>query len=237
MKDNMPSHVGIIMDGNGRWALRHGLARTQGHAEGVRATKQCVRAAIAHGIQYLSLYVFSTENWSRSNEEIEILFKLITNNLRKEEQFYVENGIRVVHSGSKDGMPDYVVDEIMWAEERTRLFNDIVVNLAINYGGQEEIVRAVNRFYQHHDTHTSISVADIRERLDTPLLPNLDFIIRTGGEHRLSNFLLWESAYAELYFSDKLWPDWQQHDLEIALQEYASRHRSFGGKRVVCNTG
>lgn len=231
-KRTIPNHVAIIMDGNGRWAVRHGLIRTQGHNEGVHAAKRCVKSAIEFGIKYLSLYVFSTENWNRPAGEVDILFNLITNNLRKEEQFYVDNGIRVVHSGSKAEMAERVIEEIMWVETRTALFDNIVVNLAINYGGQDEIVRAVNRFYQEHDRSTLITAKDIRQHIDVPSLPNPDLIIRTGGERRLSNFLLWESAYAELYFSDKLWPDWQIEDLDMALQTYASRQRSFGGKRV-----
>lgn len=236
MKNNIPSHIGVIMDGNGRWAVRHGLVRTQGHNEGIHAAKRCVKSAIDLGVRHLSLYVFSTENWNRPNEEVNILLGLIVNNLRKEEQFYVDNGVRVVHSGSKGGMPEHIIEEIMWVEARTKIFRNIVVNLAINYGGQDEIVRAVNRFYQESDRSTPITVQNIKEHLDIPLLPSPDLIIRTGGECRLSNFLLWESAYAELYFSDKLWPDWQAEDLGVALGTYSSRQRSFGGKRIAVKT-
>lgn len=232
VKNNIPNHVGIIMDGNGRWAIRHGLARTKGHVEGLNVAKRCVKSAIDFGIQHLSLYIFSTENWNRSNVEVEFLFNLIASNIRKEEQFYIENRVRVVHSGSKAEMPEHVAAEIEWAEERTKLFENIVVNLAINYGGQDEITRAVNRFYQEHDHATPITTQNIKDYLDLPLLPNPDLIIRTGGECRLSNFMLWESAYSELYFSDTLWPDWQLQDFEEALRTYSSRRRSFGGRRV-----
>lgn len=234
MGKNTPQHVGVIMDGNGRWALRNRLARTQGHAAGIHAAKRCVESALKCGIEYLSLYVFSTENWNRSNEEVNILLNLIAVNLRREEQFYVDNGVRVVHSGEKEGMPVSIIEEIAWAEERTRHFDNMVVNLAINYGGHAEIVRAVNRWCQEQEGSRAadISIEDIERNLDIPLLPPPDLIIRTGGEYRLSNFLLWESAYAELYFSDKLWPDWQKQDLEVAIKNYSTRHRSFGGKRV-----
>ena len=235
MKDSIPGHVGVIMDGNGRWAARHGMMRTEGHAEGVRAAKRCVQSAITCGIRYLSLYVFSTENWNRTKEEVGILMRLIANNLRKEEKFYQQNGVRVIHSGSREEMPKYVVDEIEWVERRTELFDTIVVNIAINYGGRDEIARAVNRFYQHNSHYTPISTEDIEAHLDITRMPSPDLIIRTGGEYRLSNFLLWGSAYAELYFSDKLWPDWQHEDLETALRAYSSRCRSFGGKRVAAN--
>lgn len=236
MKRKIPNHVGIIMDGNGRWAVRHGLIRTQGHNEGIHAAKRCVKSAIDLGIRHLSLYVFSTENWNRPQEEVNILLSLIANNLRKEEQFYIDNEIRVVHSGSKAGMPEHIIEEITWVEARTELFHNIMINLAINYGGQDEIVRAINRFYQENDHTAAITVENITEHLDAPLLPSPDLIIRTGGECRLSNFMLWESAYAELYFSDKLWPDWQSEDLETAVQTYSARQRSFGGKRSAVKT-
>ena len=220
------------MDGNGRWAAQNGVIRAKGHSEGAQAAKRCVKSAIACHVKYLSLYIFSTENWNRSAEEVDSLLNMILDIVRKEEAFYVEYGIRIIHSGAKERMSQRLIDEIAWVEERTKVFDNIIVNIAINYGGRDEIVRAVNRLCRDNTCRMPISATKLCEYMDVPLLPDPDLIIRTGGEYRLSNFLLWGSAYSELYFCDKLWPDWQDEDLKIALAEYSVRKRSFGGKSI-----
>ncbi len=232
--DNVPTHVGIIMDGNGRWASLRNLPRTSGHQEGLEAAKRIVRAAADSGTRYLSLYAFSTENWNRTPDEIRFLMGLVTGYLRKEQPFYEEVGVRVVHSGNLKRLPRAVQSEVKAVMKDTRDFEQIIVNLALNYGGRDEIVRAADRAWQQRTADRSggpLTTAELQRHLDLPEFPDPDLIIRTGGERRLSNFLLWQCAYAELYFSDKLWPDWDHDDFAAAVSDYRSRKRNFGGSR------
>jgi undecaprenyl diphosphate synthase len=218
------------MDGNGRWAKQRNKPRTEGHLEGVKAAKRVVRAASTIGLPYLSLYTFSTENWSRAEEEVSYLMFLIRSYLKKEFDFYRENGIRIIHSGDASRLPRDIMEELESVIHDTAGFRGLVLNLSINYGGRDEIVRAVRRLHENGDP-TGISEETLRAHLDHPEIPDPDLIIRTSGEQRLSNFLLWESAYAELYFSPKLWPDWDQQDLIAALADFERRSRRFGGAR------
>lgn len=223
------------MDGNGRWAMSNGNDRAKGHLEGIRAAKRCVMSALNYGIKYLSLYTFSTENWRRSDDEIVFLFNAIAHYLRQEADFYHKHKIRILHSGSIEHLPQNVINEIEWTQEYTKRYDTLTVNLAINYGGRDEIVRAFNRWSIDNNAHAQITEQDIRNNLDIPHIPDPDLIIRTGGEYRLSNFLLWESAYAELYFSDTLWPDWDNENFVKAIDVYAHRRRNFGGVRFSLN--
>jgi undecaprenyl diphosphate synthase len=226
----LPGHVGIIMDGNGRWAKARGRLRSEGHRQGLEVAKSIVLAARELGIQVLSLYVFSTENWKRAEEEVGFLMGLIRRHLRSELAFYREIGARIVHSGDAAGLPAEVLAEVRMAEAETAGFDGIVLNLAINYGGRDEIVRAFGRAAARYGG--SLPVIDeetLGACMDRPELPAPDLIIRTGGEYRLSNFLLWEAAYAELLFSDKLWPDFTRADFSAALEDYGCRDRRFGG--------
>jgi undecaprenyl diphosphate synthase len=233
----LPAHVGIIMDGNGRWAASRGRPRTFGHSEGLKAAKRVVKAASDLGLKYLSLYTFSTENWNRAREEVDFLMVLIRTHLRKELGFYRANRVKVIHSGDLAGLPREVVSEIERVRAATAGYAGTTVNLAINYGGRDEIVRAVNRWLAarpavlNGSPHSDLSRADLEKHLDQPEIPPLDLVIRTGGEHRLSNFLLWESAYAELFFSPLRWPDWDGEQLAHAICDYQQRRRTFGGKR------
>ncbi len=232
----VPRHVGIIMDGNGRWAQRRNTVRSAGHREGLKAAKRIVRAACELGIDYLTLYTFSTENWKRAVDEVGFLMKLIAQNLKKEYDFYRDNRIRVVHSGNLDMVPPIVRKELEDVARDTAQFDGLVVNLAINYGGRDEIVRSVNRWLRSQNGRPVSSTLELREddlrkHLDNPEIPDPDLIVRTGGEQRLSNFLLWESAYSEYYFSDKLWPDWAAEDLIEAVRAYGGRNRKYGGVR------
>jgi undecaprenyl diphosphate synthase len=223
----IPCHVGIIMDGNGRWAQARNKPRTSGHREGLDASKRVVKAASAMGIRYLSLYTFSTENWKRTAEEVGFLMNLIKTHLRSEYDFYRDNRIRIVHTGDLDRLPREVQSEIRQAGADTAGFDGLTINLAINYGGRDEIVRSIRRCLAEGIDRPG--EADIASHLDEPELPDADLIIRTGGEFRLSNWLLWRSAYAELFFSDKLWPDWTETDLAEAIASYQRRQRRFGG--------
>lgn len=223
----VPLHVAFFMDGNGRWAKSRGLPRTEGHREGLKTAKALIKAAEDLGIRYVSLYTFSTENWKRTEEEVSFLMSLISKHLCAEFDFYRQNRIRVRHSGDIDGLPENVRTALRSVMKDTASFDRITVNLAINYGGRDEIVRAVRKLIDSGEKE--ISEGSLRRFLDLPDMPDPDLIIRTGGEVRISNFLIWESAYAEYYFSDKLWPDWTAADLESALESYSKRERRYGG--------
>jgi len=227
-----PAHVGIIMDGNGRWAQIQGLPRASGHREGLETAKKIVAHASDLEISYLSLFVFSTENWRRSGEEVNFLLELIKKHLRAQYDFYRERSIRVVHSGDLGKLPSAVREEILLVESDTRLFNGMVVNLLINYGGRDEIVRSVKRYMTGGGDANTLNEEYLSTNLDHPELPELDLLIRTGGEVRLSNFLIWQAAYAELYFSNAYWPDWSATHLDEAILSYQERQRRFGG---TCN--
>lgn len=225
----LPAHIGIIMDGNGRWAKQRGFPRSNGHLEGLKATKRVVKAATELGVRFLTLYAFSTENWKRSSEEVGFLMGLINKYLIAELDFFRENKIRIRHSGDLDGLPQNVVSGLKEVIADTARYEGLTVSLAINYGGRDEIVRAVRKAISDGITAEALSEKSISDRLDNPDIPDPDLIIRTASEQRTSNFLLWEAAYAEFYFSDKLWPDWDKSDLSIALDQYARRDRRFGG--------
>ncbi|PKL06533.1 MAG: di-trans,poly-cis-decaprenylcistransferase [Spirochaetae bacterium HGW-Spirochaetae-9] len=230
----LPQHVAIIMDGNGRWAAKRGLPRTEGHRQGLTAAKRIVAEASALGIRYLSLYTFSTENWKRAQDEVGFLMALIQNHLAAELDFYRRNKIKVMHSGRREGLSLAILNEIDSVVHDTAGFSGMVVNLAINYGGRDEIVRAVERIALSSGFSgkaEEFSARSISLQLDHPEIPDPDLIIRTGGEYRLSNFLLWQSAYSEFYFSDRLWPDFCEDDLKNALADYGSRERRFGGTK------
>ncbi len=225
---SIPAHVAIFMDGNGRWAKARGMPRTEGHREGLKAAKRIVLAARNLGIRYLTLYTFSTENWKRAQEEVRFLMGLVSTYLCAEFDFYREQGVRVVHSGDIDGLPPEVQAAIRQVMADTAAFTGITVNLAINYGGRDEIVRAMRRLPADH---AALTEEQFRGYLDVPDVPDPDLIIRAGGELRLSNFLIWQAAYSELYFSDVLWPDWTDEHLERAVQEYMHRERRYGNAR------
>ena len=224
----LPTHLGIIMDGNGRWAQNRGLGRSEGHKEGLKAAKRITKAASDAGIHYLSLFVFSTENWKRTEQEVSFLMFLLKSHLLKEWDFYRENQIRVVHSGDLAGLPAEVQEDLSQVQHDTAGFEGLTVNLAINYGGQDEILRAFRRWQESKD-QPNLDTSSFQRFLDQPDLPPVDLLVRTAGEIRLSNFLLWESAYSEFYFSGKYWPDWNEEDLRLALKEYQKRQRKFGG--------
>jgi undecaprenyl diphosphate synthase len=218
--------VAIIMDGNGRWATKRNLPRNAGHREGLETAKCIVKTAEDAGVKFLSLFTFSTENWKRTAEEVGFLMSLVTRYLLSEFNFYNENKIRIVHSGNLARLPIEVADAIRQVVAGTADFDGITLNLAINYGGRDEIIRAIRALLARNE---SVEEATIQKYLDTADMPDPDLVIRTGGERRISNFLLWQAAYAELYFSDKLWPDWTAADFMEALADYACRERRFGG--------
>ena len=223
-----PSHVGFIMDGNGRWAQKRGLARTAGHKEGLEVAKRIVKACADMGIKYVTLYTFSTENWKRAQEEVGYLMGLIRGHLRAEFQFYKDNEIKIEHIGDLSGLPKDVQNEIIKAKEDTAAFTGLTVVLAINYGGRDEIIRSVKKIIDSGIKSQNITEKLISDNFDVPELPDVDFLIRTGGEKRLSNFLLWHCAYAEFLFTDTLWPDYSTEELKNNINEFYKRTRRFG---------
>jgi len=224
----VPTHLGIIMDGNGRWAKERSLPRTAGHIEGLKALKRVILAAKAQGIKVVTFYAFSTENWKRSEQEVAYLMHLIVAKLHGELTFYNKHGIRVRGRGDLASLPPAVQEAIASTEEATKANDAITAVVAINYGGRDEICRAVNRILEDEGTRT-IDEETIRRHLDLPDLPAVDMIVRSANERRLSNFLLWESAYAELGFYETLWPDWGADEVKAICLDYGQRVRKFGG--------
>ena len=231
-KQGLPAHVGIIMDGNGRWARKRGLPRKMGHRAGANAFKEIARYANKIGLKYLTAYVFSTENWKRPKDEIDSIIALLRNYLDEMENYRKEN-IRVLFIGDRTVFDDDIQAKMRRAEEQSRNATGLTLILAINYGGRAEITRAAQRFAQEVQQGRR-SPEELTEELFSQYLytggqPDPDLIIRPSGEERLSNFLLWQSAYAELVYFDILWPDFKTSDLDEALAIYASRQRRFGG--------
>lgn len=232
---SVPDHVAIIMDGNGRWAKAHGLPRIEGHRRGVEAVRKTVKACQHFGIQFLTLYAFSSENWTRPAGEVDDLMGLLRLYLRREINELRKNNVRLNFIGDRTALAGDINRLINDAESRTGDNSGLTLTLALNYGSQAEIVRAARRIGQMV-ADGSVAAADIdagliSRCLDTASLPDPDLIIRTSGEKRLSNFLLWQSAYAELVFLDCLWPDFDQSTLAQAIGEFAARERRFGGPR------
>jgi undecaprenyl diphosphate synthase len=229
---SVPVHIGIIMDGNGRWAQKRNQNRTQGHLEGLKTAKRIVKAAGDMGIRYLTLYVFSTENWKRTAEEVGFIMGLVKRYLIEEMDFYRQNGIRIRHTGDIAGLPPDIARELQQACDDTRGFQGLQVILALNYGGRDEIRRAVQRIIREgpgtSGEEITVTEETIRRYLDNPDIPDPDLIIRTAGELRTSNFLLWEAAYSEYYISDILWPDWTEAELQAAVLDFQGRERRFG---------
>lgn len=221
---NIPNHIAIIMDGNGRWAKNKNFPRTKGHKEGLEVAKKIIKAARSSGIKYVTLYTFSTENWKRAQEEVGFLMNLITTHLRSEFDFYRKNEVKVQHIGNLEGLPAEVQHEIINTIEDCKNFTGITAVLAINYGGRDEIIRAIKKI----EKKNNLNEESFRSYLDNPDLPDADLIIRTGGEKRISNLLLWQSAYAEIIFSDTLWPDYTEEEFLSHIAEFQKRNRRFG---------
>ncbi|MEC7173863.1 MAG: isoprenyl transferase [Bacteroidota bacterium] len=232
LKNDMPKHLAIIMDGNGRWAERKGKNRIHGHSYGVKAVKETVEEVAQLNIKYLTLYAFSTENWNRPQEEIGVLMKLLVNTLRTELEKLLENRIKLNVIGNIQELPDIVQNELEHVVEQTKNNSEMTLTLALSYGGREELANALKQLaYKVKDDLISpenIDQSIINEHLYTQNLPDVDLLIRTSGEKRISNFLLWQIAYAELYFSKALWPDFTKKHLHKALISYQKRERRFG---------
>lgn len=225
----VPRHVAIIMDGNGRWATERGLRRAAGHRAGVENIRRVIERFADHGIQYLTLYAFSTENWSRPQPEVRALIRLLRYFLKRELDNLHRNNIRLQLLGHIETLPEWLQKQVADAIERTRNNTGMTLNICFSYGGRDDIVMAVREIVREGIPADQITEATISERLYTKGAPDPDLMIRTAGEQRISNFLLWQCAYAEFYFTDTYWPDFGREDIDIALAEYGRRKRKFGG--------
>lgn len=231
--DNIPKHVAIIMDGNGRWAKKRGLPRLAGHREGMNVVKRIVKIATHYDVEVLTLYAFSTENWKRPKSEVDFLMKLPKEFLHTYLPDLIKNNVQIKTIGEFEGLPKHTKQAIEYGIEKTKNNNGLVLNFALNYGSRNELMRAVKSLLK--DVRNSnmdvddLTQKDLESFLYTSHLQDPDLIIRTSGEKRLSNFLLWQSAYSELWFTDVLWPDFTEEIFKQALRDYQQRKRRYGG--------
>ena len=228
----LPKHLAIIMDGNGRWAKQQGLLRALGHESGTKSVKVIIEASAKLGIEFLTLYAFSTENWNRPKLEVETLMRVLINSLKKELKTLQKNNIKLNAIGNLEQLPKSAQKELLDVIDKTKDNTQMTLTLALSYGSREELVSAVRNICSKVKNNIisidSIDDSIINEHLYTRNLPDVDLLIRTSGEHRISNFLLWQIAYAELYFTDILWPDFKEQDLYEAIISYQKRERRFG---------
>ena len=230
--DKLPRHIAVIMDGNGRWAKKQGLFRTIGHENGTKAVREIVECCAELKIEYLTLYAFSTENWNRPKLEVETLMKLLVSSLKKEIETLTKNKIRLNAIGNLDALPKKARTELLDVIEKTKNNQHMTLTLALSYGSRQEIVKTIQEI-SHKVKNNLISPSEIDEatinnHLYTRDLPDVDLLIRTSGEQRISNFLLWQIAYAELFFTETLWPDYRKNHLFEAILNYQNRERRFG---------
>lgn len=225
---SVPNHVGIILDGNRRWAQEKGLSANEGHTQGLENLRTIVKYSLEIGIQYLSVFIFSTENWSRTKDEVGYLMKLVDKAMSKYLDEFHKEGAKIIVVGSKENVPSNILNTLQKAETKTSKNTRATLALCFNYGGQQEIADAVKAIINNNLSQDDITPELINKYLYQPNLPPVDLMIRTSGEIRTSGFMLWRAAYAELYFTDKYWPDFSPEDLDKALEEYAKRQRRFG---------
>ena len=224
----MPRHIAIIMDGNGRWAKKRSMPRSAGHVAGAKTFKDIARYCNKIGLEYLTVYAFSTENWKRPKEEVDSIMNLLREYLKDAENFKSDN-IKVKFIGNLEPLADDIKELIKKDEDGSKDATGLKLNIAINYGGRDEITNAVKKIIDSGVKTEDITEQTISDNLYTAGMPDPDFIIRPSGEYRLSNYLIWQSAYAEYWFSDVLWPDFKPKHLEKAIDEYNHRNRRFGG--------
>ena len=235
-KISLPSHIGVIMDGNGRWAKQQGLKRSEGHKAGAKVFRTICDYAAELGIECMTFYAFSTENWKRPADEVSAIMNLFRDYLSEAQEREEENkakGMRIRYIGDRAALPEDIVNMIDLLESRSADKHSITINLAVNYGGRDELLHAVKEIAKKVEAgelkSDDISLKDIDGNLYTAGLPDPDLIIRPSGEYRLSNFLIWQAAYSEFWFSDILWPDFTTDDLDKAIIDYSNRNRRFGG--------
>lgn len=231
MENNVPNHVAIIMDGNGRWAVNRGLKRTKGHQKGAEVLKKISEHVYDKGIKILSVFAFSTENWKRDKEEVDYLMDLFIKAFKENFEAVKKKGVKVVFSGVKTRLSDKVLAQMKKMTDETKDNKNGVFNICLNYGGQDEIVEATKKICKDV-SDGNLSIDDINSKMYNKYLfndlPPVDLMIRTSGEYRISNFMLWQLAYSELYFTDTLWPDFTNEDLDEAIESFNNRDRRFG---------
>lgn len=227
-KQNIPKHIGIILDGNRRWAKQNGLPTLQGHKKGAEVFKDISLRAFDLGVKYLSAYIFSTENWSRTKVEVDYLMKLVVRAVESYLEEYNDSGVKILIAGSRDKFSKSVLESISRTESATKHNTKATLILCFNYGGHQEIVDATASIIEQGFKSNQVTPELIAQNLYAPDAPDVDLIIRTSGEQRLSGFMLWRSAYAELLFTEKLWPEYTAEDLRKSIQEYSNRQRRFG---------
>lgn len=225
----MPKHIGYVIDGNRRWAKMHGLPAYEGHLAGYNAIKEVLLETLHSGVKYATAYIFSTENWKRSKDEVGYLMGMLLRALESDLPTFLEHNVQLKVIGTRDGLSDAVLKAIDKAEDKTASLNGGTLLLCLNYGGQLEIVDAVKKIVQSGLQAEEITADVISKNLYASEVPPCDLIVRTSGEKRLSNFMLWRAAYSEFIFLEKNWPDMTKEDVSVILDEYASRHRRFGG--------
>lgn len=228
-EDKIPAHVAIIMDGNGRWAKQRGLPRVAGHKAGTENLRRIIEASVELGIRTLTIYAFSTENWRRPADEVKGLMMIFEDVIDRELPQLHRNGVQLRHIGRLDGLKPAFAQKVRNAIEQTKNNNKLILNVAFNYGGRSEIVEAVQKIVAEGVKPEAVTEEMITSHLYTGGQPDPDLIIRTSGELRVSNFLIWQGAYAEYYIAPVYWPDFDKDQLRLALEEYANRHRRFGG--------
>ncbi|MCC4213457.1 isoprenyl transferase [Leeuwenhoekiella parthenopeia] len=230
--ERLPQHIAVIMDGNGRWAKNQGLLRVKGHKKGTKAVRQTIEACAELGVPYITLYAFSTENWNRPKFEVDTLMNLLVSSLKKEIKTLQDNDISLSAIGSLNSLPEKAQNELNEVIEKTKTNSRLKLTLALSYGAREELIKTVQEISQKVKKNLisphSINESVIKEHLYTHDLPDVDLLIRTSGEQRISNFLLWQIAYAELYFTPVLWPDFTKEHLYEAIYNYQKRERRFG---------
>ena len=223
---NQINHVAIIMDGNGRWGLKKKRSRNYGHLHGIKAVETAIKVSAKHNIPYLTLYTFSTENWKRPVSEVNFLFDLIRSSLKKKLNKIIKKGIKINIIGKRDGLPKDIKNAVKFIENKTRFNKKITINLALNYGSKEEIINACKALFK--DKKKEINIKNFENKLYTHNIPDPEILIRTGGTKRLSNFLLWQLAYTEIFFVDKMWPDFNEKDFIKIVNKFNSIKRNFG---------
>lgn len=226
MESKIPNHIAIIMDGNGRWAEKRGLPRTLGHKEGANALRKIITYVGKIGVKYLTVYAFSTENWKRSKDEVDALMFLFKTYLKNEEKSIMKNNVRFLVSGRKDDVSPSLLEAIKKLEDKSKNNTGLTLNIAFNYGGRAEIVDAVNSILK--SGIDNLAEEDFSKYLYNNI-PDPELLVRTSGELRISNFLLWQIAYSEIYITDALWPDFDEKELDKAIESYNGRDRRFGG--------
>ncbi len=228
----IPKHIAMIMDGNGRWAQSHQMNRSEGHIQGAKRVNAIVTYCSKIGVQYLTLYAFSVQNWGRPEDEVQTLMKLLLNYIYEEKETFISNQIRFETIGRINDLPDNVRQAIAFLKEQTKDFKGMTLTLALSYGGREELVEAMQKIavlvQENQINPLEINAQTIQDHLYLPQLPDPDLMIRTSGELRISNFLIWQSAYTEFYFSNQTWPEFEDKDVEEAIRHYQKRERRFG---------